>query len=165
MNGEIPKKQWRDFCDQLSQEKYNWKILVQVLSNEIGVQILNKSLPFAGLTFEEKNEQQLIELTVGNSLENHQAHTIFDPEKLIFWSAPNSMQSTLDIVDKSGTTTLITFTKPETVEINGRENYPIQTVSNSENASFLRGSNRATTMAQTLLTFTPPQSRLIKRFG
>lgn len=115
MTREIPKEKWKDFFDELSRKKFNWETMVQVFNYETGAQILNESLPFAGITFEEKNGQKMIEIIVGNGLENHQSHTIFDPEKIAFATELSASKSTLDLEDKSGTKTLVTFIQPTPV--------------------------------------------------
>ncbi len=73
--------------------------------------MLSDGLPFAGLTLENKDGSGPIELAIGNGTYDHQFHNIYEPVKIAF-EPSGSKAGTLDILDASGTTTLITFVQP-----------------------------------------------------
>ena len=109
MTKEIKKEDWKKFFDELSREQRDAETSVQVLSDEIGAQVLSAGLPFVGLTFDEKGGESKIELIVGKGTENHQTHNIINPKIVAFESADGKL-GTLDIEDESQTKTLIKFT-------------------------------------------------------
>ncbi len=110
MTKVIKKENWKQFFDELSREQIDAETKVQVLSDEIGAQVLSERLPFVGLTFDEKDNKSKIELIVGSGTENHQTHNIFNPKIVAFESADGKF-GTLDIEDESKTKTLIRFTQ------------------------------------------------------
>lgn len=112
MTKDIPKNQWKDFCDGLSREKMDWQTSVQVLSNDTGAQMLSDGLPLIGLTFEIEAGHEKIELVTGTGAGIHQTHSIFDPLRLSVQQDEGRPGSTLDIEDDTGTKTLVTFIRP-----------------------------------------------------
>ena len=76
MTNEIPKKDWKQFFDDLSREKLDWQTKIEVMNNETGAQILTEGLALGGLTFEDEEGKERIEVMVGSGTENHQTHNI-----------------------------------------------------------------------------------------
>ena len=112
MTNEIPKKDWKQFFDDLSREKLDWQTKIEVMNNETGAQILTEGLPLGGLTFEDEEGQERIEVMVGSGTENHQTHNIFEPEKVYFRRADDRQIGTVEIEDASGTKTLVHIIQP-----------------------------------------------------
>lgn len=129
MTKEIKREDWKNFFDELSRDQLDAETSIQVLSNEIGAQILSEGLPFIGLTFDEKGGESKIELIVGSGTENHQTHNILNPKMVAFESAEKGSFGTLDIEDESETKTLIKFTQSLPVIITHSENGKMSTVS------------------------------------
>jgi adenosyl cobinamide kinase/adenosyl cobinamide phosphate guanylyltransferase len=46
MTTEIPKEQWKEFFDNLSNDLDGWETNVEVVSNEVGSHVLFQGLPF-----------------------------------------------------------------------------------------------------------------------
>ena len=111
MTTEIPREQWKEFFDNLSKELIDWETNVEVISDNNGAQMLSEGLPFSGLTFED-SEHPSVELTVGTNPDDHQAHTVFDPRMVAFENSGLGPNGVLDIEDKDGTKTLVTFLRP-----------------------------------------------------
>jgi len=112
MTNEIPKKDWKQFFDDLSREKLDWQTKIEGMNNETGAQILTEGLALGGLTFEDEEGQERIEVMVGSGTENHQAHNIFEPEKVYFRRADDRQIGTVEIEDASGTKTLVHIIQP-----------------------------------------------------
>lgn len=112
MTHELQKAEWKMFFDGLSNDLADWETTIHVLNEGTGAQILSEGLPFKGLTFEDKNGVDTIELLVGSGTSNHQTHNITKPTKVAFAGRGRGPAGTLDIEDASGTTTLVTFIQP-----------------------------------------------------
>ena len=72
---------------------------------------------FHGLTFNDENGKETIELSVGSGKANHQTHNITEPIKAAFEASGLGPAGTLDIEDSSGTKTLISFIQPLPVQV------------------------------------------------
>ena len=114
MTQELQKSVWRAFFDKLSKEKFGWQTSVQVLSEQTGANMIAERLPLNGITYEEKNDTTSIEITTGLDREDHDSHTITDPQKVAYQPDQSGDGGTLDIEDGSGTKTLISFLKEAT---------------------------------------------------
>lgn len=119
MTREIPKEQWKGFCEQISRERLDWKTSIQVLSDETGAQMLSQGLPFVGIALEDENGSAKIELITGTGASIHQTHSIFNPSRILIEFEKGNV-AVLDIEDDSGTKTLVSFIEaaslPATVE-------------------------------------------------
>jgi len=109
MTQEIQKSDWRSFFDKLSKEKLGWETNVQVLSDATGANLLAEGLPFIGITYEENEEGASIEIITGKTAEQHDSHTVADPQKVAFQPDDADIGGTLDIEDSSGAKTLVSF--------------------------------------------------------
>ena len=112
MTNEIPKQDWKQFFDDLSREKLDWQTKIEVMNNETGAQILTEGLPLGGLTYEDAEGQERIEIMVGSGTENHQTHNILEPEKVYFRRADDCQVGTVEIEDAGGTKTLVHIIQP-----------------------------------------------------
>jgi hypothetical protein len=109
MTEEIQRSEWKSFFEKLSKEKLGWETTVQVISLETGANMLSEGLPFNGITYEDNEEGASLEIITGMAPEEHDSHTISDPQKVAFEPRENSEGGTLDIEDASGAKTLVTF--------------------------------------------------------
>jgi hypothetical protein len=115
MISEIPKNEWKKFFDDLSRDKLEWHVTVQVLSDEHGAQVMSEGLPFAGLIFEQAGGTEQIILLTGTDTETHQTHIIPKPAKVLFEETGLGPIGLLDIEDDGGNKTLIRFSEPHNV--------------------------------------------------
>lgn len=129
MTTVIHKENWKEFFDQLSREKLDWETTIQVLSEETGAQFLSSGLPFAGLTYDEKDDESKIEVIVGSDTEHHQTHNIFNPKFAAYESVEEKNEFTLDIENSDGTKTLIKFTEPLPAVVNRSDTEAVSMVS------------------------------------
>lgn len=112
MDTEIKAEKWSDFFEILSKRRYEWTTSVEVLSPEIGDQILSDGLSFNGITME-KGEDPAINISLGEAPEAHQNHRIAEPTKVVFLEADKSHGNILEIEQKDGSKTLVTFVEPK----------------------------------------------------
>lgn len=112
MHFELKKEDWGRFFDNLSKRRYEWKTEIEVLSPEIGDQILSNGLPFNGITVEAIGEGITIDISVGENTEHHQTHNIQVPSRVAFLAAEANHGDVVDIEEASGTKTLIRFIEP-----------------------------------------------------
>src|SRR5688500_14595678 len=109
---EIQKENWKNYFDNLSRSLSGWNTTVEIVSDEIGAQILSSGLPFGGITLTEKDGAAVIELSLGVDSENHQTHNITDPVSAVFDGRGLDQGGILDIEDRAGSKTLIRFVPP-----------------------------------------------------
>lgn len=109
---EIPKKEWKEFLDNLSRDLDGWETHIEVFSSDVGAQVISEGLPFHGLTAEPKGDDFTIELLIGSGTESHQTHVISNPVRIAFEGPGVGPHGVLDIEDASNTKTLIKFIQP-----------------------------------------------------
>lgn len=112
MNLEVKKENWTDFFESLSKRRYEWKTRIEILRSDIGDQILTEGLPLNGITVENKHDRTTIELSVGENTDAHQTHMIKDPSRVAFLAGNERHADVIDVEEKDGTKTLITFIEP-----------------------------------------------------
>lgn len=115
MTIELEKADWQKFFEQLSRDLDNWETTVHVLNADSGARILSDRLPFHGLKVQDDGGRESIGLSVGHNAEAKDTYTIVKPTKVVFAERGRGPAGTLDIEDATGTTTLITFVRPQTV--------------------------------------------------
>jgi hypothetical protein len=112
MTQEINRTEWKNFADFISRRFLDWEVVVRVLNNDSGAQVLSDGLPFNGLTFDRHNGDASFEISIGTDAAYHQTHNIDAPVKIAFEERGAGPSGTLDIEDAAGTKTLITFIQP-----------------------------------------------------
>jgi len=108
MNTEIEMNKWREFFETLSKRRFEWKTSIEVMGPDLGDQMLSDGLPFNGITME-KGETPAISISVGENPDAHQTHRISEPTNVAFLDADNSNGDIVEIEEKDGTKTLLTF--------------------------------------------------------
>lgn len=124
MTIEIPQEKWSEFLNDLSRRRFGWTTRVEVLSGEIGDQVLSDGLPLNGVTFEEKAGSRKIEISVGETADQHQSHVIWNPVKIEFLRGGDFEGGVLEIEEETGTRTLARLLNPMPVLV-GYEDYAI----------------------------------------
>lgn len=112
MTLNIPKEEWGNFLDDLTKRRFEWKTNLEVINREIGDQMLSDGLPLKGVTFEAKGDKRVIEILLGKNTNDHQAHNIFDPEKVAFLPHEHDQGGILEIEEADGTKTLVRILEP-----------------------------------------------------
>lgn len=132
MTTVIHRENWKEFFDELSREKVDWETSIEVLSGETGAQILSKGLPLSGMTFDEKDGAEKIEIIVGSGTENHQTHNIFNPKFAAFEMIESRKEFVLDIENSEGMKTLIKLTQTLPAVVSHSENESVSVVSQTK---------------------------------
>ena len=116
MTLNIPRDEWRNFFNDLTKRRFEWKTSLEVINEEIGNQMLNEGLPLEGVTAETKDDQIVIEILLGRDPERHQTHNIFNPAQVAFLPNKADAGGILEIEEKDGTKTLIRILEPMPIE-------------------------------------------------
>ncbi len=101
---EIPREQWRKFCDDFSRAHQGENVVVEVLDREAGDQREAEGLPFVGISADEKNGENVIEVMVGER--GQQQHLINKPSHL---RVDEGRKPTVEIEASDGPKTLVRF--------------------------------------------------------
>lgn len=109
---EIPRNKWKEYFSEFSRVMEGWDTKVEVLSCNIGAQTLSTGLPFGGVTFDEKDGQATVDLSLGLDAESHITHNIPQPTKVAFEDGFLEHGGVLDIEAQDGSKTLVTFVQP-----------------------------------------------------
>lgn len=117
MTTEIPQEKWDDFFNELSKRRFGWKTKVEVLDASLGDQIISEGLPFEGLTFEKKSGRREIELSVGETFERHQTHTIPNPVKVQYLDNGDFFGGVIEIEEENKTRTLVRLLNPLPIDL------------------------------------------------
>lgn len=112
MTSEIPRRDWKMFFDDLTKRRFDWKTKVEVFSDRIGNQILDKGLPLVGITCEEDGDDRIIEIFLGMSDDQHQSHNIKNPTKIIYFGDVKSPGGIVEFEELDGTKTLVHIIQP-----------------------------------------------------
>jgi hypothetical protein len=81
---EIARDEWDAFFDSFSLQHRGWLVTVEVSGPDIGAQIEARELPLQGITAELKGGgEERVVILVGDTPEQHVAHTIFAPTRLM----------------------------------------------------------------------------------
>lgn len=128
MTLEIPKEKWSEFFDDLTRRRFAWETKIEVLSPSIGDQILSEGLPLNGITYKEKDGAGKLEISVGETADQHQTHNITAPTKVAFLSEDRFHDGVLEIEDESEVKTLIRIINPMPIHV-GYAAYKVVSVS------------------------------------
>ena len=121
MTIEIQSDQWREFFDDLTKRRFDWKTKIEVLNTDIGHQILDEGLPLAGITCEESSNETVVEIFVGTNDEHHQTHTIKNPTKIAYLGEDEDPKGIVEIEEADGTKTLVHIIEPTPITTNFAE--------------------------------------------
>lgn len=113
MTQNIPKQGWTQFFDDLTKRRFGWRTKIEVISEEIGSQILGDGLPLQGISADFMSEEKsVIEIFVGQDRGHHQTHNIKNPTKIAYLSDDDSPSGIVEIEEADGTKTLIHIMQP-----------------------------------------------------
>ena len=124
MTIEIPKEKWTEFFNDLSKRRFGWTTRIEVLDEAVGDQILSEGLPLNGITFEAKSGRQEIELLVGETNEQHQAHKISNPSRVAYLDEGDFSGGVLEIEEATKIRTLVKLLNPMPIYL-GYEGYEL----------------------------------------
>jgi hypothetical protein len=106
---EIPRSEWRSFCDTFSRQHEGWVATVEVLSSELGDQIEASDLPFEAINADLKgSDPDAIEITLG-SANNEVTRIANRVTRLSFERAESGEHEGLEIQTADGDRTVLRF--------------------------------------------------------
>ncbi len=108
----IKKQDWKGFFDRISYDFLDWETSVRIMSDVSEARVLSDGLPFNGITYDDKQGHDQMDVTIGADLARHQMHSIEHPLNVTYEPAKRGSGGTLDIEDASGTKTHIEFRRP-----------------------------------------------------
>ncbi len=103
---EIPREQWRAFCDDFSRKHRGEKVVVEVLDRERGPQREADHLPFVGISADEKAGENVIAVMTGGQPRDNEEHLINNPKHL---RVDEGRKPAIEIEPGDGPKTLVTF--------------------------------------------------------
>jgi hypothetical protein len=113
MTIEIPNDKWKRFFDDLSKRRFGWETKIEVLDESVGDQILSDGLPLNGIIFEERSGRRKIEISVGETTEQHMTHTIPNPTRIAYLGKDDFSGGVIAIEEQeTGVKTLISLINP-----------------------------------------------------
>lgn len=107
---QIPRQDWGIFFDDLSKKWEGLGVALEVFGQEIGDQIEERQMFFAGLTAEVTNKDgrpDKIEMMLGGKADGHLTHMIHAPIEVDLQRAESGAYSALQIKAADGTTSLL----------------------------------------------------------
>ena len=105
---EILKEKWLSFFDQFTQSNRGRAIALEVANEEIGDETLVKQSPLASITYDPMTKGNDVVIAIGHDMVTY-SHTVIAPKAI--WVATDSSNQAiaLEIVDHSGTQTILQF--------------------------------------------------------
>jgi hypothetical protein len=110
---QIPRQEWITFFNDLSKKWEGQGVALEVFGLEIGDQVEERQMFFAGLTAEltdKADRQDKIEMMLGGKPSGHLTHTINAPTEVDLQQADGGVDSALLIKAADGTTSLLRLT-------------------------------------------------------
>lgn len=110
---EIPRNEWPAFFDSFSRQHEDWLITLEVFGTEIGAQVEERELPFAGIVAERDEVQgDRIAIMIGGKPDDHLTHNIRRPTLVSLEHTDEGADTALAIKSADGVTALLRFRSP-----------------------------------------------------
>ncbi|HJQ98565.1 MAG TPA: DUF5335 family protein [Candidatus Polarisedimenticolaceae bacterium] len=104
---EVPLDNWMQFFDDFTTAHRGWIVALDVMADSLGAQPEVTGLPLVGITVEEKDHQQHLEIMVGGRTDAHVTRIIDSPTRI--WNSRDA----IDVESDDGTVTLLRFMRVE----------------------------------------------------
>ncbi len=106
---EIPRSEWRSFCDTFSRQHEGWVATVEVLTGELGDQIEASDIPFLAINADLKgSDPDAIEITLGIG-NNEVTRIASQVTKLSFGRTESGKHEGIEVQTASGEKTVMRF--------------------------------------------------------
>lgn len=117
---EIPREQWKDFCDEFSKQHEGWLVSVELVDEtaEPNHEVIASELPLWGVTVDELPDQTEVHIIAGDQ-PRHVTHVITDPAAIAFEQDEQGGHTGLRIDTQEGPSLLVRFRTaavPESVD-------------------------------------------------
>ena len=104
---QIPRNEWTRFFNAFSQRQEGWRVKLEVLRPDIGDQVEEKDLFFAGVVAELSDKGDKIEVMLGGNPNKHVTHVIENPVLIEVQQNELGVDAALQIKTADGTTNLL----------------------------------------------------------
>lgn len=117
---EIPREQWKDFCDEFSKQHEGWLVSVEIVdeTGEPNHEVIASELALWGVTVDELQDQTEVHIIAGDQ-PRHVTHVIRDPAAIGFEQDEQGGHTGLRIDTQEGPSVLVRFRTaavPESVD-------------------------------------------------
>ena len=108
---DVPRDQWSSFFGALSTRREGSLVRMEVLGEDVGAQVEGESLRFEGVSTDQKDNENVIEVSLGDTPETHVTHIIASPTfvRMERSEVDGGALETLEIECEGGATTLVRF--------------------------------------------------------
>jgi hypothetical protein len=104
---EIPREEWKAFCDRFSREHEGWLATVEILDETLGAQVEAEDLPLEGISASSKGSGgEAIEIFLRAEPEGTLTHSVPDPTRLWVQSTEAGAERALEVEAAAGKTIL-----------------------------------------------------------
>lgn len=104
---EIPRDQWPRFFDNLSRRQEGWEVTLEVFGPDIGDQVEERHMFFAGVTAEIGEGEDKIAIMLGGKPSAHVTHVIKAPIQVNLQRTDLGIEVALQIKSADGNTNLL----------------------------------------------------------
>ncbi len=116
---EIPRDQWVEFFDGFSKRHEGWLATIEVLQSDIGAQTEAERLPFVGISADVKDNENRLEIRLGNQPNSGITHAITSPTCVQVKQNEEGEDEALEIESSDGEITLLRFRRTAKGEFAG----------------------------------------------
>ena len=107
---QIERSAWPAFLDSFSRQHEGWLVSLEILGPDLGAQVEERELPFAGITDEsDETEGNTIIIMTGGKADDHVNHTISRPTEISLEQTDEGADAALAIRSADGVTALLRF--------------------------------------------------------
>jgi hypothetical protein len=104
---EIPHEHWREYLDMFSRAHRSWPARVQTTTPQIHEAHDLGDLPLLGITDEQSEDREQIQITLGHPRHTHLSHTIERPLRLCAAEWNDGYSGRVEIESADGETTTV----------------------------------------------------------
>ena len=106
----IPHDEWAEFLDDLSDQDETVLVMVEIMGEDLGDQVVADGLRLQGLTLVQKgSDAGEIEIILGDTPQEHFSHVVRTPTRLSILETDEGEPQTLQIEAEGEPTTLVHF--------------------------------------------------------
>ena len=106
---EIPRNEWVKFFNGFSKQHSGGQVTLHVIDADMGAQVEAENLPLQGISADLKDNEDLIEINVGEPSGSHVEHQVAEPTHVRLKQNAQGADEALEIETEGGTMTLLQF--------------------------------------------------------
>ena len=110
----IPREEWTHYFDNFSREHLGQTATLELIGQDLGDQpVTEEPQVFRGISAEEKDRENRIEIMVGPNVTEGPTHSVSSPTEVWLTENEGDISTSLEIRDADGTAMVLTFVAPE----------------------------------------------------